>query len=338
MIDKLTISLSHTLTFSPCVRRAVDEGPALSAKGYTARYDLRRVGIPAMFYYSCRHTQNHLLSILDVAGMNPSTIFECIAMVVRDSDDTISKLPVKRVDYAIDIPSFPLDWFREHCYVARKKRLEEYYQRKPHGAIVRETLILGSYGNRYLIYDKIAQIMVENIQRKKRGQQLLSLSDGPLTRGERQTAVPGMLAGSDTLGELLSFAPYVQPFTEVHMPQSTRKPLDRSEMKPKVYALVRAFLADVERDGIAVTRAKWRQHDAHFDRVFKIVEPFVDRTFVPSPDLNALYGASVRRQYALPSITATGGPQFGGDTSLPATYEYEEAVEAPGALLLQLAA
>ena len=265
MIDELEIKLAGKQHFSAAVQRFCETGGTYDQR-YVARFDLRAAHLPAMLHYGRKHTVDefHKLSLMDVAQMPEEEILDCIEKVTGSGPRDILDLGLLRVDYAIDVPDIDVRWFRNHSFVARKKYSHEFGKNTAKGRSIQETLAFGYYGDRYTIYDKIAQIENENVQRQKRCQPLLGVPEGVLTRVERQTTPAKWRKGPHTLGELFSTAADLTPFSAIKLPKSYVEQLNIATMKPSLYHKVRAFEADVARDGLARAQSRLAQAEQAF--------------------------------------------------------------------------
>jgi hypothetical protein len=166
MIDKLDLRIRPRMPFTSefdrvySKLRAMDRGPFRAAKYYEYSGDLREYGynVRLSLYCSMNETGNHKLELFDVGEMNRTQILREITQIF-DVDDPLS-LPVMRVDFAVDVPGVPLEWFRETVRVEHKRFRaavtgEPFYSEMGKGRI--QTLYFGKRPKLIRIYDKHAE-------------------------------------------------------------------------------------------------------------------------------------------------------------------------------------
>ena len=129
--------------------RALKKGPFHPAKGYECASDLRECGFNANLNLCCRADKvgNHKLELIDVAKMNRDQILQEIGGIF---DVDRYSLAVMRVDFAVDVPNLPVQWFRESVRVEHKRHRaavagERYYSEMGTGNI--QTMYFGKRPN-----------------------------------------------------------------------------------------------------------------------------------------------------------------------------------------------
>ena len=165
MIDKLDLRVPRLTPFTPSFARLYRElqdmqnGPFHSSKLYEYVADLREYGhqIRLSLYCQMDKAGNHKIELIDVGKMSRADILREITSIF---DIDAEGLATMRVDFAIDIPDYPLQWFRETVRVENKRFRaavtgERFYSEMGTGEI--QTLYFGKRPNLIRIYDKQAE-------------------------------------------------------------------------------------------------------------------------------------------------------------------------------------
>lgn len=165
MIDKLDLRIPRKADFTPSFKRlygelqAMERGPFRTAKHYEYAGDLREYGYNLRLNLYCRMDKagNHKLELIDVGTMTKSEIFHEIVRVFEIDPLTLG---IMRIDFAVDVPGIPLQWFRD-AVMANHKRFraavtgQPFYSEMGNGDI--QTLYFGKRPNVIRIYDKRAE-------------------------------------------------------------------------------------------------------------------------------------------------------------------------------------
>jgi hypothetical protein len=165
VIDKLDLRVPRHAPFTPAFQRkygelrALEKGPFRPAKFYEYAGDLRQYGHNLRLNLFCRMEKagNHKIELIDVGTMSRSQIVREVGDVFEVSP---SMLGVMRVDFAVDVPELPVQWFRETVRVEHKRFRsavtgERFYSEMGTGGI--QTLYFGKRPNLIRIYDKQAE-------------------------------------------------------------------------------------------------------------------------------------------------------------------------------------
>ena len=165
MIDKLDLRVLRRTPFTPTFRRlyrqlqAVERGPFHPSNYYEYSGDLREYGFSVRLSLYCRMDKagNHKLELTDVGQMSRTQILREVTQIF---DVRPLSLAVMRVDFAVDVPGLPLEWFRETVRVEHKRFRaavtgEPFYSEMGKGRI--QTIYFGKRPKLIRIYDKQAE-------------------------------------------------------------------------------------------------------------------------------------------------------------------------------------
>jgi len=195
-----------------------------ASKYYKERIDLRQCGLQAILHRSCRFNATHKLAVLETAGMSLrqmamviTKVFECDPWDVR----------LARLDFAVDVPGIPIQWFRNHMCVPRKRKItvmgtNEEAPQKGGG-----TTYFGRGADLIRLYDKEAELRSKSLQRA-------DAEGHEVTRIERQLRSGRIPREMTTLRDLKSNAKDFNPFGSIVL-----LPGGKARLNPRVYPLRR---------------------------------------------------------------------------------------------------
>jgi hypothetical protein len=165
MIDSLSLRIPRHVRFSSRFGalyrelRGSENDPFHAGKYYEFAGDLREHSLSCRLNLFCQMDKvgNHKIELIDVGIMDRATIIREVCEVF--DVDPLS-LEVMRVDFAVDIPDLPLQWFREVVRVAYKRwraalTTDPFYGEMGNGDI--QTLYFGKRPNLIRIYNKLAE-------------------------------------------------------------------------------------------------------------------------------------------------------------------------------------
>jgi hypothetical protein len=165
MIDSLSLRVPRYAGFSKRFDelyrqlRGSQNDPFHAGKYYEFAGDLREHSLSCRLNLYCQMDKagNHKIELIDVGLMDRATIIREVCEVF--DVDPLS-LEVMRVDFAVDIPDLPLQWFREVVRVASKRwraalTSDQFYGEMGNGDI--QTLYFGKRPNLIRIYNKLAE-------------------------------------------------------------------------------------------------------------------------------------------------------------------------------------
>ena len=248
-------------------------GRISNVHGIPAGLRLRRPG----------YRERHKLEVFRVGSMNAFQIDRVVRSVF---DVDAFELPVSRVDFTADVRGIPVDWFRSHAYVLRKRNGQEY---KTHRDVTgtTETIYFGSRKDLIRVYDKTAELRVH--------EQTADWRLDTWTRVERQLRSDRLARLAPTFGDLVATAESLNPFAGVHFEPGAPTPPIGSWPAVKYFTGLGLHYA-VERDGLQTVRQLLnRNGNAH--RTLETYSDFigVGDPFTP-PDLDGIFRRSVMEQ------------------------------------------
>jgi hypothetical protein len=197
VIDKLDIRIPRNAPFTPSFQRkyaelqALEKGPFRAGKLYEYAGDLREYGHNLRLNLYCQMDKvgNHKIELIDVGTMNRTAIMREVGEIFEVG---AASLGVMRVDFAVDCPGLPLQWFRETVRVQHKRfrsaiTSDPFYSEMGTGGI--QTLYFGKRPNVFRIYDKRAEYQTQF--------QTLIRKMGPGFDGTFESVFPGV--GKDSI-------------------------------------------------------------------------------------------------------------------------------------------
>jgi hypothetical protein len=180
------------------------------------------LGLRAALHLKHRYNGNHKLQILNVGTMCWAEILQLVCQLYTDPH----QLEIMRLDLAVDVPDYPVGWFRTHTRVFRKRTSGELgeYCRKSDRC---ETLYFGRRPNLVRIYDKLAQLGIKYADLRRSNDRIGVLTNGfdqiygfpqsghVLTRVERQFGGGRIPDRIRTLEKLRLNTPEFDPYSQL---------------------------------------------------------------------------------------------------------------------------
>ena len=224
MIDKLEVRVPEGTSFTSEFDSLfiTDQISLSSSRHYKIVGDLRPYEYNSILHYSCRHGErNHKLELVDAGFMTLDEMKEEVEQVFQVHAE---KLPVMRLDLAVDVHGISVPWFAEHTRVRHKRWLARLgvIDTSEMGNREIQTLYYGKRPNVIRIYNKVEECRAQY----RRIVRLMSpeLTAPPfekcfgvpefghtLTRVERQMGggrIPSQLATVDDLRNCAAFNPF----------------------------------------------------------------------------------------------------------------------------------
>jgi len=306
VIDKLDFrvgaEVAFTCKFETLYRRIRSRAKATDY--YQEVLNLQQYGIPAMVHLHCRYTASHKVELLGTAQMKlgemarvVEEIFECGA-----ADHNLA-----RVDFAVDVPRIPVEWFWRHMRVQYKRTLRDIgLTMNKSLANGGATLYFGAGQDKFRVYDKVAQLQHKfgRTSRSLQSNQFafyhsgeLSRKDPILTRVERQVRrIPKEIA---TFRDLQHNATSFNPFKSVLLfPGGSLEPnIDRYSLSCYLQGNgIRSIILEI---GMARTYEMLNAHSGgNANRIIRRLVDFLppDTADFQIPNLFAMYQKSLSRQ------------------------------------------
>ena len=159
-VDKLDIRIPKGTMFSKELGRELrhSSGDLIRCTKYYGRVeDLRRYGLSSILYFDCRWSGNHKLEIV---GTGMMTLPEIASEINNVFDVDPRSAEIMRIDLAVDVQGYPVEWFQRRARVSHKRYTSEYGRFVSEHAQV-QTLYFGKRPNIFRIYDKTEEQRVD---------------------------------------------------------------------------------------------------------------------------------------------------------------------------------
>jgi hypothetical protein len=159
-VDKLEIRIPKGTTVSEGLYRELRQSRVdltRRTKYYGRVEDLRRYGRSSILYSGQKWNGNHKLEIV---GSGMMTLPEIASEISNVFDVDPRSAEIMRIDLAVDVQGYPVDWFRRRARVSHKRYSSEYARFVSEHAQV-ETLYFGKRPNIFRIYDKTEEQRVD---------------------------------------------------------------------------------------------------------------------------------------------------------------------------------
>jgi hypothetical protein len=322
-IDKLDIRIPRGTMFTTGIERElrtghvnpssnshwVIPGSDIRETRYYGRIDdLRQYGLNSILCFGHRQTGNHKLEIVG-AGM--MTLPQIASEIHNVFDVDPRSTEIMRIDLAVDVRGYSVEWFRRRARVSHKRYSSEYGRFVSEHAQV-QTLYFGKRPNIFRIYDKTEEQRIKygRLNRRRNAEErLLTFEERYghpeneiLTRVERQYGagrVPKQIA---TLGRLEEYGLLFNPFESLQFLPGTISEESLNQLNGDAFLKVHGFLRLVERHGYAEARRLLDQKTCrNTTRLLAAISNCTspDPTCVP-PDLHGLFREAMSRQLTTP--------------------------------------
>ncbi len=187
-------------------------------KYYSRVADLRRYSLRSILFFDQKDSGNHKLEIVGTGTMHLSDImFE----VKRVFEFDPMEAEIMRIDFAVDVSGYTVEWFRQNARVARKRYTSEFNRSVSERKRV-ETLYFGQRPNLFRVYDKTEERRVEyeRLHSRWNGRDPIPTfkerygqrEDDIVTRIERQYGRARVPKAIRTLGQLQNNAAHFDPY------------------------------------------------------------------------------------------------------------------------------
>jgi len=291
----------------------MERGPFYPSKYYEYAGDLREYGFGCRLSLYCRmdKTGNHKIEMIDVGQMSGSQIIHEVEQIFEVD---ARALAVMRVDWAVDVPDLPVQWFRETVQVQHKRFRsavtgEPFYSEMGKADI--QTLYFGKRPNLIRIYDKQAEYREQyRTLIRKLGKDIEppsfesvfgdSNKDSILTRVERQIGarVPAEIG---TLRQIIESGFEYKPFSSLKIIDHAITPEVDSNVSFETRCTGLYLRSIAENDGMQAANSFISKHSN--GNASRVREKY--RSFLPSASttrgitgdqLQARFEQSMRRQ------------------------------------------
>jgi hypothetical protein len=289
---------------SPNFNSGAPKIPIRGTRYYKRIHDLRFYGLSSILHFGNRFNGDHKLEIV---GTGTMPLSEIVSEIERVFDVDPMEVKIMRIDLAVDVTGYPVDWFRQNARVPRKRHTSEFDRWVGERKRV-ETLYFGKRPNIFRIYDKTAERRVEYQRLHSRwnvGEPIATFEerygqpeDQILTRVERQYGGGRVPKPIGTLGQLHQSANEFNPYEPLQFLPITISEEFVNELSGDAYVRGQGVLRLLERHGYH--EAKRLLDEKSRRNTHRLLEQLTrsissDRTSKP-PDLFAMYKEAIIRQ------------------------------------------
>jgi hypothetical protein len=307
-IDKLDIriptgtKLARQLEYALPSLNGIALGRSLSGTKYYHHVEnLEQYGMSSILYFGHRRSGNHKLEITCAGELALSEIGSEIAAVF---DIEPMQTEIMRIDAAVDVWGYPVDWFRHNAGLTRKRHSSEYGRFVAERRQV-ETLYFGRRPNIFRIYNKTEERWNKYrrlITKQNTGDPIPTFEelyghrrDEILTRVERQYGAGRVPKLIGTLRGLKENAANINPFEPLRFLPLTVSEESVNELTGDAFIKGQGVLRLIERLGYhEAKRVMNKKTCRNANRLFTQLKNS-DRTCTP-PDLYAIYRDAINRQ------------------------------------------
>jgi hypothetical protein len=278
-------------------------GAVRGTKYYGRVEDLRRHGLRSILYYRNRWNGNHKLEIIAAGTM---TLWAILSEVGEVFDVDPMQAEIMRIDLAVDVLDYPVQWFRQNARFAQRRYSAEYARVVSERTAV-ETLYFGCRPNIVRIYDKTQErrIRYRRLNSKANVAVVLSFEemfghrdDQVLTRVERQYGGGRVPKEIGTMQQLQQNGASIDPFEPLRFLPVAISEESISELTGDAFVRGHGVLRLVERFGYhEAKRLLDRKTSRNTGRLLGQLRTSStsEGTSAP-PDLYANYQEAIRRQ------------------------------------------
>ena len=290
----LTQQLEARLASLPKMRADLHQGGL-----YQAEFDLRPLGLRASLFRRCRFNGTQKVVF---RGASKMTLQIQAATLERVFDCDPWESRIARIDFAVDLFDLPVEWIREHVYVAHKRCVWERGSKTKLrsgqvGTFHVSTLYIGARSDIFRFYNKAAQLL--NRASRSLRPHLEQKNSRSLTRIERQLRSSRVPAQISTLGDLAKNALSLNPFAPVRFAKGGLQQVNAKDYTCSQYLQGVGLRTIVQQHGFAkASRLLSRLWGANVSRIVERLSDFVppDPDGVQVPDLLASYRQSLSDQ------------------------------------------
>jgi len=309
-IDKLDLRVPKTTSFTEQLEQFLNNGIREEAHSGTRYYrfaaNLTRCGLPSKLYFRHRRNGNHKLEIARTAGMTLHGIISAIGKLFL-IDPWL--LEIMRIDFAVDVPDYTVEWFRRRARVIHKRSSAEHGQFSFERTTI-QTLYFGKRPHLFRIYDKAEQERSQHRHSCKRNRNELGHSvfeqkygyspDTVLTRVERQYGAGRVPKEIGTLAKLQQNVLTLNPFERLRFLPSTISENSANQLTGDAFLKTHGFLRLLELHGNAeATRILDHKTSRNTQRLLRQLHCMLADPQYEPPDLVRLFREAVQQQLSL---------------------------------------
>ncbi len=287
--------------------------------------------------------QHYKVNFRDVHRLSTRDLIGGIKTVFEIDDEDARYLRVMRVDLTVDVRNVCVRWFFETSRVKYKRAASSYgrweqsnvlkHNGRKHSGV--QTLVHGTWPDRYVIYDKVAELEAEIRRRTHIREELVMCCGAPmyksrvpkdllpyttrpiLTRVERQVSDRSVPVELQTLGQLIDNAAGLKdPFKHLVLTAGSGVVPNESRWKGHKWLMAWGLAGVVKRYGRVAVRKRLHNPNRVFDRYGDLLS--AQAVGITKEELRRLYLASTSMQLNRPGpdeapfqgaqwVTASGG-------------------------------
>jgi hypothetical protein len=263
-------------------------------------YDFRVPKARASRHFKIDFTDTRLLSAEDFLW-RLAQLFQ-----IRREDALLFR--IARIDFAADVQDVPVEWFRKHSRVKRKRKPQSYEVCKTESSKGSVTsVVFGKRPDLYRIYDRVAEKQERRVEILYSG--MYSGAPVPtVTRVERQCSGRAIPKDLSTLGGLFEHAAAADPFPGLVCTETKDAHVSTEDWNPQKWLMSVGLATAVKQFGEATVRARLNRAGGNANRLFSQYSELLraDRAGVTADRLREIYRNGTLKQLNLAVLGPDG--------------------------------
>jgi hypothetical protein len=259
---------------------------------------------------TAKEARHSKVDFTDTRLLSADDLLMRLTSLFRVSREQAMSFRVVRIDFTADVYGVPVEWFRQHCRVKRKRKPRSYEvseSETSRGAMT--SVIFGKRPDLYRIYDRVAAL--SEVKRDALfGSGTSSVPLPVVTRVERQCNGKAIPRDLSTLGGLFEHAAEVDPFPALVCRQTNTDRIASDNWPPQRRLMKLGLAAAVQELGEATVRARLNRTGGNAKRIF---DRYSDLLRSVSAGVTV---AELRDQYRRRTIRQLNWPVVGVDGKL----------------------
>lgn len=274
---------------------------------YTLNEDFQ-LALRVHFNFRVPIAKRHLkVDFTDTRLMTADDLLWRLTWMFRIGEEQARAFRVQRIDFAADVFGVPVEWFKRHCQVKRKRKTQSYEvcrSETSKGAVT--SVVFGKRPDLYRIYDRVAEKLARGAELLYPGVELGAPAP-IITRVERQCSGRSIPKAVGSLGALFENAAEIEPFPGLVCRKAEGARISHEDWAPQMWLMSLGLATAVRELGEAIVRARLnRRGNAAriFDRYSGLLR--ADSPGVTAQQLREVYRRSTVRQLNLPIVGEDG--------------------------------
>lgn len=215
---------------------------------------------------------------------------------------------IARIDFTADVFGVPVEWFKQHSRVKRKRSQESYEVCKTESSKGFVTsVVFGKRSDLYRIYDRVDEKQARGAEVLYNG--ILSSDPVPtITRVERQRSGKAIPKDLSTLRGLFEHAAETDPFPNLICRETDDGYVSSEEWRPQQWLMSVGLATVVNQLGEAIVRARLNRAGGNAERIFEKYSGLLrsDSSGVTVARLREIYRNGTIKQLNLPTTGPAG--------------------------------